>query len=188
MRRWQTRGVESGAISPREPPRATIFARPFIAPFPGNVHAIRNLAHARSLAAVEWPFEAVHSGPFANIAATNKKVQLPGCSLHEYDLAKRIIPAGRIYLSFATLMDRAPHLMPAGGRPCVRLQDSDARKPRVTSLRRGRPEALAELLDVVGHGEVRDVFHALVTELPRHAHPERAAEPDWQLAAVHFER
>ena len=29
------------------------FVRPFIAGFPGNVHAIRNLAHARNLVAVE---------------------------------------------------------------------------------------------------------------------------------------
>ncbi len=50
------------------------FVRPFIATFPGNVHAIRNLAHARTLAAVEWSFEAVDSGPFANIAPTNQKV------------------------------------------------------------------------------------------------------------------
>jgi hypothetical protein len=40
------------------------FVRPFIAAFPGNVHAIRNLAHAKNLAAVEWSFEAVHKGPF----------------------------------------------------------------------------------------------------------------------------
>jgi hypothetical protein len=57
----------------------------------------------RNLAAVEWSFEAVHSGPFANLAPT-KKVQLPGCSFYEYDLAKRIIPAGRIYFDLATLM------------------------------------------------------------------------------------
>jgi predicted ester cyclase len=82
------------------------FVRPFIAAFPGNIHAIRHLAHARNLVAVEWSFEAVHSGSFANIAPTNKKVQVPGCSFYEYDLAQRIIPAGRIYLDFATLMSQ----------------------------------------------------------------------------------
>jgi steroid delta-isomerase-like uncharacterized protein len=80
------------------------FVRPFIAGFPGNVHAIRNLAHAKNLVAVEWSFEAVHNGPFANIKATGKAVQLPGCSFYEYDLGTRTIPAGRIYFDLATLL------------------------------------------------------------------------------------
>jgi hypothetical protein len=91
------------ASAPHRNPQRDNFVRPFIAGFPGNVHAICNPAHARNLAAVEWSFEAVHSGPFANLAPT-KKVQLPGCSFYEYDLAKRIIPAGRIYFDLATLM------------------------------------------------------------------------------------
>jgi steroid delta-isomerase-like uncharacterized protein len=80
------------------------FVRPFIAGFPGNVHVIRNLAHATNLAAVEWSFEAVHSGTFASIPATGKAVQVPGCSFYEYDLRTRTIPAGRIYFDVATLL------------------------------------------------------------------------------------
>ena len=80
------------------------FVHPFVTAFPGNVHSIRNLAHARNLAAVEWSFEAVHKGVFANVPATNKNVQLSGCSFYEYDLSARKIPAGRIYFDFATLM------------------------------------------------------------------------------------
>ena len=80
------------------------FLHPFVAAFPGNVHSIRNLAHARNLAAVEWNFDAVHKGLFANIAATNKSVHLQGCSFYEYDLSTRKIPVGRIYFDFATLM------------------------------------------------------------------------------------
>jgi steroid delta-isomerase-like uncharacterized protein len=80
------------------------FVRPFIAAFPGNVHSIRNLAHAKNLVAVEWNFEAVHQGTFANVEATGKKVQVPGCSFYEYDLETRTIPAGRIYFDFATLL------------------------------------------------------------------------------------
>jgi steroid delta-isomerase-like uncharacterized protein len=80
------------------------FVRPFIAGFPGNVHAIRNLAHARNLVAVEWSFEALHKGPFANVQATGKQVQVPGCSFYEYDLGTKKIPAGRIYFDFATLL------------------------------------------------------------------------------------
>jgi predicted ester cyclase len=53
---------------------------------------------------VEWSFEAVHKGRFANLEATGKKVQVPGCSFYEYDLRTRRIPAGRIYFDFATLL------------------------------------------------------------------------------------
>ena len=80
------------------------FVRPFIAGFPGNVHAIRNLAHAKNLVAVEWSFEAVHKGPFANVEATGKQVQVPGCSFYEYNLGTKTIPAGRIYFDLATLL------------------------------------------------------------------------------------
>jgi len=80
------------------------FVRPFIAAFPGNVHSIRNLAYAANLIAVEWSFDAVHKGAFANIEATGKKVQVPGCSFYEYDLGTRKIPVGRIYFDFGTLL------------------------------------------------------------------------------------
>ena len=80
------------------------FVHPFIAAFPGNVHSICNLAHSKNLVAVEWSFEAVHKGAFANIEATGKKVQIPGCSFYEYDFGTRKIPAGRIYFDFATLL------------------------------------------------------------------------------------
>ena len=80
------------------------FVRPFIAGFPGNVHAIRNLAHAVNLVAVEWSFEAVHKGAFANVPATGKQVQVPGCSFYQYDLGTRRITGGGIYFDFATLM------------------------------------------------------------------------------------
>jgi steroid delta-isomerase-like uncharacterized protein len=80
------------------------FVRPFVSGFPGNVHAIRNLALAPNLVAVEWSFEAVHSGAFAGIPASGKQVQVPGCSFYEYDLVKKVIPAGRIYFDLATLM------------------------------------------------------------------------------------
>ena len=62
------------------------FVRPFVSGFPGNVHAIRNLAFAPNLGAVEWSFEAVHSGAFADIPASGKHVQIPICSFYEYDL------------------------------------------------------------------------------------------------------
>jgi steroid delta-isomerase-like uncharacterized protein len=80
------------------------FVGPFVSGFPGNVHAIRNLAHARNLVAVEWSFEAVHKGRFANIDATGKQVKVPGCSMYEYDLSARKITAGRIYFDLSTLL------------------------------------------------------------------------------------
>ena len=73
------------------------FVRPFITAFPGNVNVILNLAYGKNLVAVEWSFEGVHTGPFGNIEATGKQVQVPGCSFYEYDLATRLIPAGRSY-------------------------------------------------------------------------------------------
>ena len=80
------------------------FVRPFITAFPGNVNVILNLAYGKNLVAVEWSFEGVHTGPFGNIEATGKQVQVPGCSFYEYDLATRLIPAGRIYFDVATLL------------------------------------------------------------------------------------
>src|SRR2546429_9632733 len=80
------------------------FVRPFIAAFPGNVHAIRNLAHAKNLVAVEWSFDAVHKGDFGKIVATGKKVQVPRCAFYEHDPGSRKILAGRIYFDFATLL------------------------------------------------------------------------------------
>lgn len=80
------------------------FVRPFISAFPGNVHVIRNLAFANNLVAVEWSFDAVHNGPFGNVEATGKQVQVSGCSFYEYDLVTRQIPAGRIYFDSATLL------------------------------------------------------------------------------------
>jgi predicted ester cyclase len=59
---------------------------------------------ARNLVAAEWSFEAVHKGPFANVEATGKQVQVPGCSFYEYDLGTRKIPAGRIYFDVGTLL------------------------------------------------------------------------------------
>lgn len=80
------------------------FVRPFIGAFPGNVHAIQNLAHAMNLVAVEWNFEAKHTGPFANVQATGRQVLVPGCSFYEYDLGNRVITAGRIYFDLGTLL------------------------------------------------------------------------------------
>jgi steroid delta-isomerase-like uncharacterized protein len=80
------------------------FVHPFVTGFPGNVHSIHNLAHAKNLVAVEWRFEAIHTGPFANIEATGKHVSVPGCSFYEYDLETKVIPRGRIYFDLATLL------------------------------------------------------------------------------------
>jgi steroid delta-isomerase-like uncharacterized protein len=80
------------------------FVRPFITGFRGNVHAIRNLAHVRDLIAVEWSFEAVHTGTFANMPTTGKAVQVSGCSFYEYDRRTKRISAGRIYFDLATLL------------------------------------------------------------------------------------
>jgi len=82
------------------------FVRPFITAFPGNVNVILSLAYGKNLVAVEWSFEGVHRGPFGNIEATGKQVQVPGCSFYEYDLATRTIPAARLYFDVATLLQQ----------------------------------------------------------------------------------
>ena len=79
-------------------------ARPFITAFPSHVNVILNLAYGKNLVAVEWSFEGVHTGAVGNIEATGKQVQVPGCSFYEYDLAARMIPAGRSYFDVATLL------------------------------------------------------------------------------------
>jgi predicted ester cyclase len=92
-------GVLEGKVAVRDN-----FVRPFIAGFPGNVHRIVNLAFAPNLVAVEWNFEAIHSGTFATLAPTGKPVQVPGCSFYQYDLGKRLITGGRIYFDVTTLI------------------------------------------------------------------------------------
>ena len=80
------------------------FVRPFIAGFPGNRHIAKKMIFGQNVVAVEWSFEAEHKGTFAGIAPTGKHVQVPGCSIYEYDPTKRQITAGRIYFDVATLL------------------------------------------------------------------------------------
>lgn len=80
------------------------FVRPFITGFPGNRHIAKNMIFGQDVVVVEWSFEAEHKGPFAGRAATNAHVQVPGCSVYEYDLAKRQITGGRIYCDMGTLL------------------------------------------------------------------------------------
>ena len=80
------------------------FVRPFITAFPGHINVILNLAYGKNMVAVEWSFEGVHSGPFANVEATGKQVKLPGCSFYEYDLATRVITVARTCFDVGTLL------------------------------------------------------------------------------------
>src|SRR5215472_7499372 len=65
---------------------------------------------------------------------------------------------------------------------------SDPGVPGVTGFRRRRPQALAELLDVIRYGEVVDIFDALVAQLPRKPQAQRSAEFHRKIAAVHAVR
>jgi steroid delta-isomerase-like uncharacterized protein len=80
------------------------FVVPFVAGFPGNVHTVQMLAHAENLVAVEWKFEAVHTGEFLGIQPTGREVDVPGCSFYEHRLDSRRITAGRIYFDVGTLL------------------------------------------------------------------------------------
>jgi hypothetical protein len=80
------------------------FVRPFITAFPGQVNVMLNLAYGNNLVAVEWSFEGVHADRFGDVEATGRQVQVPGCSFYEYDLATRMISAGRIYFDPGTFL------------------------------------------------------------------------------------
>jgi steroid delta-isomerase-like uncharacterized protein len=80
------------------------FVRPFIRGFPGNLHVAKNMIFGSNVVVVEWSFEAEHNGPFAGRDATGAQVQVPGCSVYEYDLTRRQITGGRIYFDSGTLL------------------------------------------------------------------------------------
>src|SRR5215468_3666332 len=91
------------------------FVRPFLAAFPGNRHFVKNIIFGRDVAVVEFTFKAEHKGPFAGRAATDARIELPGCGVYEYDSARRQIAAARIYFDVGTLLkqiidQRQPHL------------------------------------------------------------------------------
>src|ERR1051326_5017738 len=62
---------------------------------------------------------------------------------------------------------------------------SDAGVPGVAAFGSRRTQALAERLHAIGNREARDVFDALVPELPGNTKPQGSAEADGQLTAVH---
>ena len=91
------------------------FVRPFIAAFPGNRHFVRNIIFRRDVAVIEFTFKAEHKGPFAGRAATDARIELPGCGVYEYDSVRRQIAAARIYFDLGTLLKQIidqhqPHL------------------------------------------------------------------------------
>jgi predicted ester cyclase len=88
------------------------FVRPFVAGFPGNRHVVKGMVFGKDLVAVEWSFEANHSGPFAGRAATGAAVKLPGCGVYEFDPVDRKIPAARIYFDVATLLKQISSRQP----------------------------------------------------------------------------
>jgi steroid delta-isomerase-like uncharacterized protein len=76
------------------------FVRPFIAAFPGNLRIPQSMAFTVNLVAVEWIFQATHTGPFGGFAATGRKISIPGASFYEHDLEQEVITAARIYFDF----------------------------------------------------------------------------------------
>ena len=80
------------------------FVRPFVAAFPGNRHITKDMIFGKHVVAVEWTFEAKHSGTFVGRAATGMSVKLPGCGVYQFDPAKRQITDARIYFDVTTLL------------------------------------------------------------------------------------
>lgn len=91
------------------------FVRPFITGFPGNRHVVTKWVFGSNCVVAEWSFEAVQRGPFAGHAATEARINVPGCGVYELDPVDRLITSARIYFDLGTLLkqmlDRhAPHL------------------------------------------------------------------------------
>jgi len=80
------------------------FVRPFITVFPGNRKFVKNIIFGRDVAVIEFTFKAEHKGPFDGRAATDARIELPGCGVYEYDSARRQITAARIYFDVGTLL------------------------------------------------------------------------------------
>ena len=80
------------------------FVRPFITAFAGNRHFLKNIIFERDAAVIEFTFKAEHTGPFAGHAATDAKIELPGCGVYEFDSASRQITSARIYFDVGTLL------------------------------------------------------------------------------------
>jgi PAS domain S-box-containing protein len=80
------------------------FVRPFITGFPGNQHIVKNWIFGRDVVVLEWTFEARHKGPFEGHAATDARIEVPGCGVYEYDRAKRQITSARIYMDMGALL------------------------------------------------------------------------------------
>jgi steroid delta-isomerase-like uncharacterized protein len=93
-----------GALMTGKPAVREQFVRPFITGFPGNRHVAKNMIFGRNVVVVEWNFEAEHKGPFAGRPATGVRVEVPGCSVYEYELVDRQITRGRIYFDVETLL------------------------------------------------------------------------------------
>src|SRR6185295_2991641 len=80
------------------------FVRPYITGFPRNRHLVKHMIFGPEQVTVEFTFDAQHTGPFAGYAATDAHVQVAGCGVYQYDLAKRPITTARIYFDVATLL------------------------------------------------------------------------------------
>src|SRR5262249_2232609 len=65
---------------------------------------VKNIIFGRDVAVIEFTFKAEHKGPFAGRAATDARIELPGCGVYEYDSARRQIAAARIYFDVGTLL------------------------------------------------------------------------------------
>src|SRR4029434_2056544 len=80
------------------------FVRPFITGFRGNRHFVKNIVFGPHVALVEFTFKAEHKGPFAGTAATDARIELPGCGVYGYDPASRQITSAHIYFDVGTLL------------------------------------------------------------------------------------
>src|SRR5271165_7094483 len=98
-----------------------------------------------------------------------------------------MIPSSLSYRTELLAFDRACRSMmrKTGHRTELWPVHSDAGVPRIAEIRLRRAQAVVHALQRVRHGHAGEILQALVSQLPRHPHPQRAAEGHGKIAVIH---
>jgi hypothetical protein len=163
------------------------FVRPYLTGFPRNRHLVKHMIFGRDEVTVEFTFDAQHTGPFAGHAATDAHVQVAGCGVYQYDLARRQITTARIYFDVATLLKQL-----IDPRYSHQLTDEGAALAAVTMAAPTEHLDLATVIAVSqavsGETVLERLLHTLMQTAVMHAGAERALlilsrEPEPRIAA-----
>ena len=149
------------------------FVRPYITGFPRNRHLVKHMIFGPEEVTVEFTFDAQHTGPFAGYAATDAHVQVAGCGVYQYDLARRQITTASIYFDVATLLKQL--IDPSYSH---RVTDERTAQPTVTMAAPTEHLDLATVIAVSqavsGETVLERLLDTLMQTAVRHAGAERA--------------